>query len=290
MALPVFAFLVPLLELPAAIRRHRRSLDRVSASAKESKKWDFALQGRRPHAKILALADPMVAFQQLAVNNLFAPPVLAETYRLLQGMDSFVGALGVTSTEYQERSIEPGQLGLLLACIRPSGRAEEQLQEQYRVGHHEPQRHGRAAPQPASLLSWAALDEAAPAPARAERSISGGVRHGFSEGGNRISVISELCEAVRRPGPVAHIEDGGKRNALPRRTATRTCELALVEYRSHPQGMRPPSALAGALDRLAAIMVRLVPRPVLEYRRDGRADDDSARFERESHRVARAVC
>lgn len=90
-----------------------------------------------------------------------------------------------------------------------------------------------------------------------------------------------LAQHLLDPEEIAHIEEGGKRSALPLRTAARTCELAaLLEYRSHPQGMGRPNALAGAVDRLAAaIMVRLVPRSVLEYRRDVQVDDDGGYFE-----------
>lgn len=42
----------------------------------------------------------------LAVNCLFAPSVLADTYRLPQGFDNVVGALGVTSTEYQDTLVD----------------------------------------------------------------------------------------------------------------------------------------------------------------------------------------
>ncbi|CAN5696844.1 L,D-transpeptidase family protein [soil metagenome] len=42
----------------------------------------------------------------LAVNCLFAPPVLADTYLLPQGLDSVVGALSVTSTEYQDTLVD----------------------------------------------------------------------------------------------------------------------------------------------------------------------------------------
>ena len=42
----------------------------------------------------------------LAVNCLLAPPVLADTYRLPQGLDNVVGALGVTSTEYQDTLVD----------------------------------------------------------------------------------------------------------------------------------------------------------------------------------------
>jgi len=42
----------------------------------------------------------------LAVNCLFAPLVFADTYRLPHGLDSVVGALGVTSTEYQDTLVD----------------------------------------------------------------------------------------------------------------------------------------------------------------------------------------
>jgi L,D-transpeptidase ErfK/SrfK len=42
----------------------------------------------------------------LAVNCLFAPPVFADTYRLPKGLDNVVGALGVTSTEYQDTLVD----------------------------------------------------------------------------------------------------------------------------------------------------------------------------------------
>ena len=44
----------------------------------------------------------------LAVGGefLFAPAVSADTYRLPQGLDNVVGALGVTSTEYQDTLID----------------------------------------------------------------------------------------------------------------------------------------------------------------------------------------
>ncbi|MGH8509379.1 MAG: L,D-transpeptidase family protein [Gammaproteobacteria bacterium] len=42
----------------------------------------------------------------LALNFLCVPVVLADTYRLPPGMDSVVGALGVTSTEYEDTLID----------------------------------------------------------------------------------------------------------------------------------------------------------------------------------------
>lgn len=41
-----------------------------------------------------------------AMNGLFGLPALADTYLLPQGMDSVIGALGVTSIEYQATLVD----------------------------------------------------------------------------------------------------------------------------------------------------------------------------------------